>query len=379
VSTKQNYINHITILLDASGSMGHLQQKVVKVTDELVAFLAKKSKEDNEETRISVYSFSDDVECHIWDMDVFRLPSIKGLYKIKGMTAMADAVHLALDDTEAVPQKYGAHDFTYYLLTDGFENASRTRDGKRPAFGRTPTEVLQEEMQKRFAGLPDNRIMLGLAPDDRSASELYKFGYAKGNVALWDATTEAGLERAVEKIKESYTSYVATRAATGVRGTRSAFTVGGQVDAAAIKAAKLKPLATGDYAIVPVTPIEGLVKEKPDPAMKKPPAGKPDNRPMVAYMEIEPFISRVHPPFRVGKAYYELVKTEKIAGNKQLAIVDKNGKVYLGAGVRQMLGLPEESRTVKPDFNPDYTIYVQSTSLNRHLYLHSSVMVLTTA
>lgn len=376
MSTKQNYINHITLLLDASGSMGHLQQKVVKVTDELVAFLAKKSKEDDQETRISVYSFADNAECHIWDMDVFRLPSVKGLYRIKGMTALADAVHLSLDDTETVPEKYGVHDFTYYLLTDGFENASRTRDGKRPAFGRTPVEVLHEEMQKRFAALPDNRIMLGLAPDDRSAKELYNFGYARGNVALWDATTEAGLEQAVEKIKDSYTSYVATRAATGVRGTRTAFAVGGQVDAAAIKAAKLRPLDTNDYAIVPVTPISGLVQEKPEG--KKPAPGKPDNRPMVAYMEIEPFIQRVHPPFRVGKAYYELVKTERIRGNKQLAILDKKtSRVYLGASVRQMLGLPEEDHTVKPDFNPGYRIYVQSTSLNRHLYLHSSVMVLT--
>lgn len=377
MSKKQNYIDHVILLLDASGSMGHLSRKIVKVTDDLVAFLAKKSREDNEETRISVYTFDDSTQCHIWDMDVFRLPSMAGLYKIGGMTALADAIHLALDDTNMVPEKYGRHDFMFYVLTDGFENASRTRDGKRPAFGRTPVEVLQEEMQKRFAELPDNRSMLGLAPDDRSAKELYDFGFAKGNVALWDASTEAGLEQAVEQIKTAHTSYVATRSATGVRGTRSAFTVGGQVDAAAIKAAKLKPLASDDYAIVPVTPVQGLVQEKPDPTMKKPAAGLPDNRPMVAYMEIEPFISRVHPPFRVGKAYYELVKTERIAGNKQLAIVDKNGKVYLGAGVRQMLGLPEETKTVKPNYNPHYKIYVQSTSLNRHLYLHSSVMVLT--
>jgi hypothetical protein len=376
VSTKQNYINHVVLLLDASGSMGHLQQKVVKVTDDLVAFLAKKSREDNEETRISVYSFSDDVECHVWDMDVFRLPSVKGLYKIKGMTAMADAVHTSLDDTEMVPEKYGTHDWTYYLLTDGFENASRLRGGRHPGFGSIPVEVLQEEMQKRFAQLPDNRTMLGLAPDSRSAKELYGFGFARDNVALWDASTEAGLEQAVEKIKTSYTSYVATRAATGVRGTRSAFAVGGQVSAATIKQARLTPLAKDAYAIVPVTPIQGLVQEKPEG--KKPAAGRPDNRPMVAYMEIEPFIQRVHPPFHVGKAYYELVKTERIRGNKELAILDKKtSKVYLGDGVRQMLGLPEEDRTVKPDFNKDYTIYVQSTSLNRHLYLHSSVMVLT--
>lgn len=375
---QQNYINHIALVLDASYSMEHLARKVVKVTDDLVAFLAKKSKGDNEETRITVYSFSDEAECHIWDMDVFRLPSMSGLYSIKGSTALADAIHLTLDDFEMVPEKYGKHDFMAYVLTDGEENVSKGKNGHRRGFGRIPVTVLQEEMSKRFASLPGNRSMLALAPDDRAAGHMYGFGFDKGNVALWDATTEAGLEAAVEKIKVAHTSYIATRATTGVRGTRSAFSVGGQVDAAAIKAAKLTPLPTGDYAIVPVTPIKDLVQEKPDPALKKPPAGKPDTRPLVPYMEIEPFISRAHPPFRVGECYYELVKTETIRGNKQLAILDKKtSKIYLGDGVRQMLGLPEENKTVKPDFNKDYTIYVQSTSLNRHLYLHSSVMVLT--
>lgn len=377
MSTKQqNYINHITLMLDASGSMSHLQQKVVKVTDELVAFLAKKSKEDAQETRISVYSFADEAECHVWDMDVFRLPSVKGLYTIKGMTAMADAVHLALDDTETVPEKYGAHDFTYYLLTDGFENASRTRDGKRPAFGRTPVEVLQEEMQKRFTILPDNRIMLGLAPDDRSARELYKFGYAKGNVALWDATTEAGLEEAVEKIKESYTSYVATRAATGVRGTRTAFTVGGQVDAAAVKQ-KLIPLAHTAYELVPVNKT-ATAFEKFD----KPTKAYPNGKPLGWFVRIDDFIGKVHPPFFVGKGYYQLFsadarRSEKVQGNKTIAVMDKKtSQIYVGPEARHVVGLPDHDVTVKPGSNPDYEIFVKSTSENRHLPVGTKLLIM---
>lgn len=376
MSTKQNYINHITLLLDASGSMGHLQQKVVKVTDELVTFLATKSKEDNEETRISVYSFADEVECHIWDMDVFRLPSVKGLYTIKGMTAMADAVHRALDDTEMVPEKYGAHDFTYYLLTDGFDNASRTRDGKRPAFGRTPVEVLQEEMQKRFTALPDNRIMLGLAPDDRSARQLYDFGYAKGNVALWDATTEAGLEQAVEKIKESYTSYVAKRAATGVRGTRTAFTIGGQVDAAAVKQ-NLIPLAHTAYELVPVTKTDKAWLKRKRPTKKF-----PEGEEIGYVVRIDDFLNKVHPPFYVGKGYYQLFSAgartrEKVQGNKQVAVMDKRtSQIYVGPEARQIVGLPDHDVTVAPDANPDYEIFVKSTSDNRHLPVGTKLLIM---
>lgn len=376
MSTKQNYINHIALLLDASGSMSHLQQKVVKVTDELVAFLAKKSKEDEQETRISVYSFADEAECHIWDMDVFRLPSVKGLYTIKGMTAMADAVHLALDDTETVPEKYGAHDFTYYLLTDGFENASRTRDGKRPTFGRTPVEVLQEEMQKRFTTLPDNRIMLGLAPDDRSARQLYDFGYARGNVALWDATTEAGLEQAVERIKDSYTSYVATRAATGVRGTRTAFTVGAQVDATAVKQ-KLIPLAHTAYELVPVTKTDKAFLKR-----KRPTKTFPEGEEIGYRVRIDDFLNKMHPPFFVGKGYYQLFSAgartrEKVQGNKQIAVMDKRtSQIYVGPEARGIVGLPDHDVTVAPDANSDYEIFVKSTSDNRQLVVGTKLLIM---
>lgn len=368
--SKQNYINHVTLLLDASGSMGHLQQKVVKVTDDLVAFLAQKSREDKEETRISVYSFDDQVECHIWDMDVFRLPSVKGLYKIKGMTALADAVHACLDDTEMVPEKYGTHDWTYYLLTDGFENASRTRDGKRPGFGRVPLTLLQEEMQKRFAELPANRTMLGLAPEERSAQQLYDFGFERGNVALWDATTEEGLERAVERIKDSYTSYVATRAATGVRGTRTAFSVGGQIDAQAVKK-NLVPLAHTAYDITVVTK-SSITFEK----FAKPTKAYPKGKSLGFFARIDDFINKVAPPFTIGKGYYELVKREKIQGNKDVAVMEKKtSQVYVGQEARHLIGLPDHDISVKPDFNPDWTIFVRSTSDNRHLPVGSRVLV----
>lgn len=375
MSTKQNYINHITLLLDASGSMDHLKHKVVKVTDELVAFLAKKSREDNEETRISVYSFADTTECHIWDMDVFRLPSMKGLYRIQGMTAMADAVHLALDDTDMVPEKYGDHDFMYYLLTDGFENASRTRDGKRPAFGRTPVEVLQEEMRKRFAALPNNRTMLGLAPDDRSAKQLYDFGFAKGNVALWDASTEAGLEQAVEQIKTAHTSYVATRSVTGVRGSSSVF-VGGQVDAAAVKA-KLTPLAHTAYEIVPVTKTDKAF-EKRKKATKK----FPDGEVIGWFVRIDDFLDKMYPPFYVGKGWYQLFShgartREKVQGNKMVAVMDKKtSQIYVGPEARQIVGLPDHDVTVAPDANPDYEIFVKSTSDNRHLPIGTKLLIM---
>lgn len=375
-SREQGYVHHVALVLDESWSMNHIKHDLIKAVDRTVETLARDSKEWEHETRVTIYTFNSagmnqivshedgDVRCQHYDKDVLRLPSLADRYHPAGGTPLIDATLKAIDDLSLTPEIYGDHAFLVYVLTDGDENTSRvasTAAGKARA------------LTERINGLPnDNWTIAAFVPDFRGLELAKRYGFP--NVKEWNATNAQGVEEVGEVIQQTTRNWMENRT-KGVRSTTSLF-VGGQVDAAAIKAAKLRPLSTGEYAIVPVTPIDGLVKEKPDG--KKPAAGKPDNRPMVAYMEIEPFINRVHHPFRVGKAYYELVKTERIQGNKQLAILDKRtGKIYLGDGVRQMLGLPEETRTVKPDFNPEYTIYVQSTSLNRHLSLHSSVMVLT--
>lgn len=374
---QQNYINHIALVLDASASMSPHREQLIKVADDQIAYLAKRSKELDQETRVTVYRFSNTVECLVYDKDVLRLPSIGQLYRTGGMTALIDATLKSQDDLANTWEGYGDHSFLTFVLTDGEENASTGGSGIGSHY-LTPAESqkITGRLTDRLNSLPDHWTVAVLVPDQRGKREAMQFGFPRDNIAIWDATSTQGVEEAASVIRTATDTYMTNRT-KGVRGTRSLF-VGGQVDAAAIKAAKLKPLATGEYAIVPVTPISGLVQEKPDPALKKPPAGSPDTRPLVPYMEIEPFISRARPPFRVGECYYELVKAESIKGNKQLAILDKKtSKIYLGDGVRQMLGLPEENKTVRPDFNKDYTIYVQSTSLNRHLYLHSTVMVLT--
>lgn len=367
---EQGQFTHIVLLLDASTSMSwnNLTPAVIQVVDSLIEKWTKQSLQLNDMTRLTVYKFSsrgyltggEGFECVWYDTDIQRLSTIKGRYKPDGGTALIDATLRAQEELALIPTQYGDHTFLFFAITDGDENRSHRSAA---------------ELKRVIQNLPDNWTMAAMVPHAMGRADALKYGFPAGNIQVWDATSARGVEEAGEVIAQATASYMQTRTSSGMRSTKSLF-VGGQVDAAAIKKAKLTPLPASDYAIVPVTPIQGLVQEKPEG--KKPAAGRPDNRPMVAYMEIEPFISRARPPFRVGEAYYELVKTERIRGNKQLAILDKKtSKVYLGDGVRQMLGLPEEDRTVKPDFNPDYKIYVQSTSLNRHLYLHSSVMVLT--
>lgn len=371
-AVKQNLTNHIFLVLDASYSMQHLQEKVIKVTDELISSWAKDSVEKEQETRVSVYTFADTSRCDIWDMDVMRLPSMSGVYSVRGNTALIDATCLALDDSDLITEKYSDHAFLIVVLTDGQENASRGT-GVRPAYGRLPRDVLASQMAERFRGLKDNRTVAVLVPNDQDYAEAKRYGFE--NIALWDATTEAGLQKAVEEIKVATRTYMDNRA-KGVRSTKALF-VGAEVDADAIKAAKLTPLPTSDRKIVVVArsrALQDIFFEKPinRPTKSRPVADK------AWHVEIKPYVDAAYPPYRVGMGYYELTKSEKVTGDKQIAVVEVNtNQVYVGAGARQLLGLPQGVCRVKPTLNPDYKIFVESTSLNRHLREGTQVLLLT--
>ena len=108
-----NKINHFVYVIDMSWSMKEngKAEAVVKVVDEEIAHLARRSQELKQETRVSIYLFDDKVCCAIWDMDVLRLPSIAELYDPDNATALIDASMIAIEDLSHTPQKYGDHAF----------------------------------------------------------------------------------------------------------------------------------------------------------------------------------------------------------------------------------------------------------------------------
>ena len=65
----ENYINHIVLVLDASSSMEGHARELIKVADNQIAYLAQRSKDLDQETRITVYSFSDNnkIKCLVVD------------------------------------------------------------------------------------------------------------------------------------------------------------------------------------------------------------------------------------------------------------------------------------------------------------------------
>lgn len=325
-------INHVVYVVDESSSMGPYARDVVQVADGQSKHLARRSKELDQETRVSVYTFSSQVKNRIFDKDVLRLPSLAGLYSPYGRTALIDATLKALDDLAQTAQMYGDHAFLVFVLTDGEENDSIAGPS---------------QLQKRLADLPENWTVAVLVPNKYGEHEAKSFGFPAQNIAIWDPTSSAGVAEAGEVITRATDNFMAGRA-KGVRGTNTLFSTGADaVNAKTVRAAGLTVLPKSKYDVLPVTRDE----------------------------YIRPFVERHGIVYDIGSAYYQLSKKETIQRTKKIAIREKTddplklntGKVYTGDAARELLGLPDMDVKVAPDDNPGYHIYVQSTSVNRKL------------
>jgi hypothetical protein len=333
----QNYINHVAVVMDGSGSMSHLQGKVVEVVDKLVAHLAVTSKEMNQETRITVYVFDDYAECVYFDVDALRLPSVKDRYWVRGMTALVDATMLSIEDLELTATKYGDHSFLIYVVTDGRENKSQLAN--------------KAALPGRIKALADNWTLGILVPDVTGVHLAKQYGFPAGNIATWDTTSEAGLEEAARVVTASVNQYMDNRS-QGVTGSKSLFSTDSSVlNAQTVKAAKLTPVDPSTFVLVPV----------------------------YHEMAISEFVTKAGYRFQAGTCYYQLNKSEEIHAHKDLMVRNKlTGEVFGGERVRDLIGLPRVTRRVSPKFNEDWEVFPQSSSLNRKLVPGTNLLIKTT-
>jgi uncharacterized protein YegL len=342
-----NIINHFVFILDESGSMHGHRQNLVKVADRQIANLAEKSKANGQETRVSIFSFSswNKIKCLVWDKDVLRLPSIEKHYNPDGQTALIDAMMKSLDDVLTTSQIYGDHSFVFYLLTDGGENDSRK-------YG-------SWDLSARLAKLPNNVTVAALVPGQRELNAVVHMGFHRGNALIWDSTTEEGLEEAHQNILRSTDEFMNLRT-TGVRSTTGLFDMSAAaVNKQTIQAAGLTPLDTNEYILTTV--IYGTNFQDGDDWISK-------------------YTTNVlgH-QYVAGRGYYQLTLAPvKVQVQKDIAIVEKkSGKVYTGKNARALLGLPDMEVTLKAGQNPEYDIFIQSTSPNRKLLHGQKYLYLT--
>ncbi|GFE19516.1 hypothetical protein Sgleb_75630 [Streptomyces glebosus] len=345
MSGNQNYINHVALVLDASSSMSHLSRKVVEVADQQISYLARRSKELDQETRVTVYVFADKVECVIYDKDVLRMPSLKQLYRVGGMTALLAATLKSQRELAQTAQLYGDHSFLTFVLTDGQENAShRCVD----VSARDPRELVQA-VSKMIATQEDNWTLAVLVPDQMGKREAMQCGFPKDNIAIWDATSTQGLEEAGQVIQQATENFMMGRA-QGIRGSRAVFSTGAEaVNKDTIEAAGLTPVDPSEYQLIPVA-RDAVIRD---------------------------WVIECGHTYRTGCAFYQLSKSEKIQARKQIAVLEKKtDRVYTGPQARALLGLPDTEVRIKPDHNDDFTIFVQSTSVNRKLVPHTRLLLM---
>lgn len=326
-----NYINHVCFVIDASGSMSHLRNDVVRVFDNQIKMLADLSKQLDQETRVTVYLFDDVVKNVIFDKDVLRLPSLKDLYKIGGSTALVDASILGISDLMLTMKKYGDHSFLMYAITDGMENASKQSG---------------TVLNNLISNLDDSWTVAAFVPDINGKLFASKFGFPNDNIQIW-STTAAGIEEVNKKMTVATERYMQARS-MGIRSTRNLFNLDtSQLNTRAVKK-QLVELRRNEYSIFGVnydTPIRDFVESQG-----------------LSYV--------------LGNSYYQLTKPEKIQTNKQICVRSKSdGKVYTGQNARDLLGLPDYEVKVSP-VHASYDIFVQSTSVNRKLINGTNLLVM---
>lgn len=328
----QNYINHIALVVDRSGSMASLAKKVVQVFDNEINYLKVRSKELNQETRVSIYLFGSDVECLVFDMDVMRFDTLKGFYNIAGMTALVDATQKAVTDMRKLPELYGDHAFLVYVITDGEENASRTKS-----------------VSSFMNYFTENWTLACLVPNQRGIHEAKKFGFPQEAISIWE-TSERGLEKVGKEFRSNMETYMSNRA-MGIRGTKTFFAQLNTKDLT-------RENVTSALTVVASSKYDVVINSTPKAIM------------------ISDLVSNKIGIYNKGFSYYQLVKKEKIHNGKKLAIQDKkNAKVYIGDDARSLLGLAQGEVYVAPGDFGNWNIFVQSTSVNRNIIPNQQVLV----
>lgn len=328
----QNRITHINLVVDASYSMDEHAEELIKVVDGLTKHLAARTQPD-EEIRISVYDFADDVRCLIYEKDVLRLPSIAQLYRPRGNTALIDAAIVSLSELAQTAQLHGEHAFLTFLMTDGQENRSR----RRPA-----------DLKAKLASLPDDWTVACMVPNAYAKHEAQSFGFAPGNIAIWNPDSHTGVEDAGAVIRTATENFMSGRA-RGVRATTSLFSTGIDAVNKGTVRSTLDLLDPSAYRVLPVT------KD----------------------IDIKAFFASQTVAFRRGANYYQFTKRETIQASKEILVREKaTGHVYGGQQARDLLGLQMQDIRDTPGYNPEYEIYVQSTSPNRKLVAGTNLLVL---
>lgn len=122
---------HICIVLDASGSMASIEDDTKGSFNSFI----KAQKAAEGKTVFDLYQFSDEVKRLVAHIDLATFSDdLMARYTCSGFTALNDAVCIAIDtlgrELAAMKEEDRPENVLMVIITDGFENASKTFTAK---------------------------------------------------------------------------------------------------------------------------------------------------------------------------------------------------------------------------------------------------------
>lgn len=330
---KKKLVNHIALVVDTSGSMRYLKDTLERTLNEQIDSIKQSAYNSGQETNVSVYTFASNVNRVTGPAHPEAIQPIRNLY-IGGDTALIDAVSKATEDL-SIPSKRSGDDISFLVitLTDGEENFS-SRSAREFA---DMLRVKQGTDRWSFAFL--------VPPGGRRY--LTDLGVPTGNIQEWELT-DSGLEQAMHISGSAYSHYTGLRAA-GITATKSMFT-----DLSGVSKSQL------------VTNLDDVSASFKRYKVDKESA-------------ISDFCKARIGTYPLGKAYYQLTKTEKIQDHKRVVIEERTSKkLYGGDQAKGLIGLTSGAGVtvrVTPGNHANYNIFVNSTSMNRKLVRGTSLLV----
>lgn len=337
--------NRVAFVVDASSSMIHLKDKTIEVFNNQISELKAKAVETGQETLISVYTFADlvtRVQHQVWHEGVqFLAPHT---YLVNGNTALIDATGMAISDLAAEPNPADVEtSYLIVVLTDGGENASKL-------WNKSTLPALVQQKQ-----LTDMWTLAVLCPPGGRNSVRYGMSIPNGNIREWELSNR-GMEEVGRVATASIGQYYASRGA-GQTSVKTFFTDLSKVTKQDLN--KLDDLSQ-QFKAWTVDKHGPQVSEFVNACLAQNPS----------------LHAMCGPTYRIGNAYYELTKPEKVQAAKELLVMDRTTKrIYGGQQARTLLGLPwGEDVRLKPGNHANYRVFVKSTSTNRRLVMGTALL-----
>lgn len=333
--------NYIGFARDHTGSMRNIAHAAQRDYNDQLSTIQAAARNENQDTIVSVVTIgvgrSPRIGRETVNSNVQTLQPIARYEADASATALIDATFELIEIMSSVPDANDPNvSFLVMVTTDGGENVARHRG---PELARKIRELQAT----------DRWTFVFRVPKVGGMKELTKLGISDVNVYEWDQTTK-GVQASTTANQEAFTEYFKGRSA-GLKSTKKFY---------------------ANLQDVSITEVKKTLVEVTSEVQFFDVLGADDQT------LIRPFVEKkLGEPMVRGGAFYQLCKTEpRVQANKRIAIRHKQtGAVYAGDAARQMLALPTVGTVrLAPDELGEYSVFIQSTSVNRKLDAGTKLM-----